>query len=175
MKSKQLLPAILVVAGLCQSIHAQGATLWTRTYGGSGSDYGYSVQQTVGGGFVVAGYTDSFGAGGRDVYLIRTDEAGDTLWTRTYGGSGSYDGGLSIQQTSDGGYVVIGRTSLSGTGNSDIWLLRLGTDGTSPILGDTKIAFGSNRDGNYEIYVMNTELTASGAGGTVIAAWEVSR
>jgi len=63
-----------------------GDTIWTRSYGGRDWDFGRSVQQTSDGGYIIAGYTDSFGAGSRDVYLLKTDSSGDTLWTRTYGG-----------------------------------------------------------------------------------------
>ena len=66
---------------------ASGDTLWTRTYGGPDGDRGHSVQQTADGGYIIAGSTNSFGAGRRDVYLIKTNAQGDTLWTRTYGGS----------------------------------------------------------------------------------------
>jgi len=67
--------------------NASGDALWTRTYGGTNDDYSCSVQQTSDDGYIVAGYTMSFGAGGYDVYLIKTNASGDTLWTRTYGGA----------------------------------------------------------------------------------------
>ena len=85
-------------------------TLWTRTYGGALEDRGYSVQQTNDGGFIIVGTTKSFGAGEADVYLIRTNSGGDTLWTRTYGGVDN-DFARSVQQTSDGGFVISGWTS----------------------------------------------------------------
>jgi len=88
---------------------ATGDTLWTRTYSKDDSNIGYSVQQTGDGGFVVAGWTASFDVGAGDVYLIRTDANGYTLWTRTYGGEDE-DIGRSVQQTSDGGFVVAGYT-----------------------------------------------------------------
>ena len=85
MKPTTVLTASILLA--LSTLQAQGPdTLWTRTYGGSGSDVGQSVQQTSDGGFVVAGSTESFGAGESDIYLIRTDAQGNTLWTRTYGG-----------------------------------------------------------------------------------------
>ena len=72
---------------------ANGNVEWTKTYGGSDEDYGYSVQQTQDGGFIIAGETESFGAGGFDIYVIKTDAYGNVEWTKTYGGS-SDDGGL---------------------------------------------------------------------------------
>jgi predicted secreted protein len=104
-----------------------GRTLWARNYGGSLFDVGNSVQQTSDGGFIVVGETQSFGAGGGDVWLIRTDASGDTLWTRTYGGS-DYDGGYSVQQTSDGGFIVAGVTDSFGAGSADVWLIRLASE-----------------------------------------------
>jgi hypothetical protein len=92
--------------------NASGDTLWTRTYGGANNDYGYSVRQTSDGGYVVAGYTYSFG-NSTQVYLIKTNASGDTLWTKTYGGA-SWDDGYSVQQTTDGGYIVAGWTDSFG-------------------------------------------------------------
>jgi len=105
-------------------------TLWTRTYGGEENDEGFSVKQTSDGGYIIVGQTYSFGAGEYDIWFIKTDSIGDTLWTRTYGGVGS-ERGNSVQQTSDGGYIIAGSTSSYGAGADDVWLLK--TDS----LGDT--------------------------------------
>ena len=107
---------------------ASGDTLWTKTFGGTDRDSGFSVVQTADGGYVVAGLTESFGAGRADVYLIKTDASGDTLWSRTYGLTGS-EWGFSVIQTNDGGYVVAGETASSGAGGSDVYLLKLDADG----------------------------------------------
>ncbi len=85
---------------------SNGDELWTQTFGGSSGDYGRSVQQTADGGYIVAGSTTSFGAGSNDVYLIKTDSNGDELWTQTFGGS-SNDDGYSVQQTADGGILLL--------------------------------------------------------------------
>jgi hypothetical protein len=108
--------------------NASGDTLWTRTYGGTSRDDGYSVRQTVDGGYIIAGCTYSFGAGYADVYLIRTDPSGDELWTRTYGAT-SLDWGNSVQQTGDGGYIVVGSTNSFGTGGVDIYLVKTNVSG----------------------------------------------
>ena len=105
-------------------------TLWSRTYGDGGSeaDYSRSVQQTTDGGYIVAGDTWSFGAGGYDVLLIKTNSTGDTLWSRTYGGS-SNDEGYSVQQTTDGGYIVAGCTNSFGAGIYDVYLIKTNSTG----------------------------------------------
>ena len=103
-------------------------TLWTKTIGGTSDDTGYSVQEISDGGYIIAGYTKSFGHGWYDVYLIKTDLDGDTLWTKTYGGVG-YDAGHSVQETSDDGYIIVGETFTFGAGSSDVYLIKTDADG----------------------------------------------
>ena len=103
---------------------------WQRTFGGSGWEVGRSVQQTSDGGYVVCGQTSSFGAGGQDVYLVKTLPSGELQWERTFGG-GSSDRGHSVQQTSDGGYVVGGGTRSFGAGGSDVYLMKLAPESPS--------------------------------------------
>jgi len=105
-------------------------TAWTKIYSGANMDFGNSVQQTTDGGYIIAGGTNSFGAGGNDIYLIKIDSIGDTLFTKTYGGTGD-DEASSVKQTSDGGYIISGITNSFGSGGYDIYLVK--TDS----LGDT--------------------------------------
>jgi hypothetical protein len=107
--------------------NGRGDTLWTRTFGGDTDDVAYSVEQTNDSGYIVAGYTKSFGAGGQDFYLIKTNGRGDTLWTRTFGGD-SDDVAYSVEQTKDGGYIVAGYTKSFG-GVSRVYLIRTGASG----------------------------------------------
>jgi hypothetical protein len=86
------------------------------------------VQNTEGQ-YVIAGITESFGAGGEDVWLFKTNEDGETIWNRTFGGS-SDDNGESVQQTSDGGYIIAGGTTSYGAGSHDVWLIKTNGNGT---------------------------------------------
>ncbi|UCE96173.1 MAG: hypothetical protein JSV51_00765, partial [Candidatus Bathyarchaeota archaeon] len=78
---------------------------WTQTYGGTDTEYAYSVIQTVDGGYAMVGYTGYFGAGGYDFWLVKTDAYGNHLWNQTYGGTDMEDA-RSVVQTVDGGYVI---------------------------------------------------------------------
>jgi len=128
MKKTIFLTALLGLFLVSTAIADPGDMLWNRTYGGSQPDWGQSVQQTTDGGYIVAGITDSFGAGPRDVYLVKTDASGNTQWTRTYGGM-SYDRGYSVQQTSDGGYIVAGWTQSPSAGGWDFYLVKTDAGG----------------------------------------------
>lgn len=107
---------------------SQGDTIWTRTYGGIGVDIAWRCQQTDDGGYIIAGETDSYGAGDRDVYLLKVDAVGDTVWTRAYGGTDS-DGACYVEQTSDGDYIITGYTASLGAGGDDFFLLKVNSAG----------------------------------------------
>ena len=143
--------------------NAQGDSLWTRTYGGAGPEAGYSVQQCFDGGYIIGGTTWSFGAGNDDVYLIKTDSLGDTLWTHTYGGAGSEDG-YSVRQTSDSGYIITGSTSSFGAGSWDVYLIKTNS------LGDT--LWTRSYGGTSSDYGRSVQLTSDG--GYIVAGGESS-
>ncbi len=105
-----------------------GNMMWNRTYGGAGDEYMLNVIRTSDSGYMMSGYTSSFGAGGNDAWLIKTDANGVMQWNRTYGGN-STDMGYDLVQTGDGGYTFVGYTSSFGAGGNDAWLVRTDANG----------------------------------------------
>ncbi len=83
------------------------AQTFEKAYGGTSDDFGYTVRQTTDSGYIMIGGTHSYGAGSRDFYLIKTDQNGDTTWTKTFGSTG-FDYGNDVAQTADGGYILTG-------------------------------------------------------------------
>jgi hypothetical protein len=108
-----------------------GNSIWYKTYGGINSDYGGSFSLTNDNGYIITGRTESFGAGNQDMYLIKTNSIGDTLWTKTFGGNSTEWGGC-VKQTSDNGYIVVGNTNSYGNGY-DVYLVKTNADGFSSI------------------------------------------
>ncbi|NNL21186.1 MAG: T9SS type A sorting domain-containing protein [Ignavibacteriaceae bacterium] len=103
-------------------------TLWTKTYGGIDWEIGYEVLETSDGGYIIAGLTNSFGAGANDIYLIKTNANGDTIWTRTYGSPGN-ESAYSVFETSDGGYVIAGKKTEAGQSYSDAYIIKTNSSG----------------------------------------------
>jgi hypothetical protein len=118
-----------------------GKEEWKKTFGGAYSDIGYSVQQTSDGGYIITGWTMSYGAGGCAVLLIKTDKNGKEEWEKTFGGA-SIDWGSSVQQTSDGGYIITGWTMSYGAGGQDAWLIKADKNGKE----EWKKTFGGAED-----------------------------
>jgi hypothetical protein len=127
-------------------------TLWTKTYGGPGNDFGYCLDITYDAGFIIAGsYFQQ--EGNSDFYLLKTDEQGDTLWTQTYGGD-HYDGARCVFQTSDNGYFVAGIDRSYNFGENDIQLFK--TDSIGNIL------WTRSYGGEHEEGITGGQATADG-------------
>ncbi|MBW2059768.1 MAG: hypothetical protein JRJ26_19970 [Deltaproteobacteria bacterium] len=94
-------------------LNPEGAVDWQKTYGGIGYDRAFCIRQTSDAGYIVAGFTTSFGAGSTDLWVLKLDPDGTVLWQNTYGGSKS-EWAYSVEETLDGGYVVAGWTSSFG-------------------------------------------------------------
>lgn len=128
---------------------------WSTAIGHYQTEFGYAVKQTVTGGYIVCGYTNSLGAGGYDVYLVRLNNKGQKLWEKTYGGA-DWDFAYDVEVTPDGGFLVIGETHSFGNGDADAYLLKTDLNGNlewQKTLGGSgkDIARGliQTRDGNY--------------------------
>jgi opacity protein-like surface antigen len=115
---------------------------WNKTYGGVAAEEGWMVQHTKDGGFILIGYTASFGSGSLDIWLIKTDAEGNQQWSKTFGGSGG-DFSRAVQQTSDGGYIIGATTQSFGSGGDDIWVIK--TDASGNIVWQ-KTFGGRNQD-----------------------------
>jgi hypothetical protein len=107
---------------------SNGNFSWMQTFGGVGRDHASAMVQTTDGGFALAGYTESFGAGAKDMWLVKTDATGQQEWSRTYGGIEN-DEAFSLVQTLDGGYALVGYTYSLGAGSRDIWLVKTDSAG----------------------------------------------
>ena len=156
--------AVIALTFTAQTAHAQQPpdTVWTKTYGGYDTDVGYSVQLTNDGGYILTGRTRSFSANVYDVYLIKTDNNGDTIWTRTYD-KRDWDDGRSVQQTADGGYIITGWTLDIGQ-SGDVLLIR--TDSSGDTLW-TKV-YGNNEDDRGDCVQITSD------GGYIICGFTVS-
>jgi hypothetical protein len=108
-------------------IDSAGKFQWQNTFGGINIENCFSVKQTNDAGFIICGYTNSFGAGGYDAYLVKTDSTGNLEWQKTYGG-GSWDFTYWTEQTSDGGYILAGETYSYGN-NNRAYLIKTDSNG----------------------------------------------
>jgi len=100
-----------------------GDSLWTQAYGGNLEENTTGLWPTNDGGCILVGQSNSFSNGDFNGYIVKTDENGDTLWTKNYGGTG-IEAINSVQQTADNGYVMAGYTSSIGAGDFDMLLLK---------------------------------------------------
>jgi hypothetical protein len=123
-------------------MNVRGDTLWTKIFGGTGNDYCHAIQQATANEYLIVGKTNSFGGDDNDLSVIKTDSNGVMLWSKVYGGTGS-ESGLSIQSSTDNGYLIVGYTESFGAGLKDLFVLNLDTDGN---VNWNKTFGGSNND-----------------------------
>ncbi|MGE0635496.1 MAG: hypothetical protein AB7G44_05575 [Bacteroidia bacterium] len=109
-------------------LNAEHEVLWQKTYGGTNNEELNFILPVENSGYFLVGLTESFGAGSRDVYLIRIDENGNELWNKTYGGT-NQEGGNHIVATDDGNYLLFGFTQTFGAGDRDFYLLKINLQG----------------------------------------------
>jgi hypothetical protein len=105
-----------------------GNLLWTKTYGGSGFEYAYDMEQTNDGGYILTGYTTSNSNHNKNIYVVKTNSAGDLVWEKSFG-KDSVDVSSSICKTSDGNYLICGYTESFGAGEDDIYAIKINQNG----------------------------------------------
>jgi len=166
-----------IVAG-CTESYSAGATdiyimkldkngnvMWEKTYGGEANDTPTSIQQTSDGGYIVAGSTESFGAGGSDFYIIKLDKNLNKVWEKTYGDKDHSEKANSICEISDGGYIVAGETPYFSHGGSDFYIIKLDKNGNKV----WEKRFGEK---NYDDVASSIQQTPDG--GFIVVGWTES-
>jgi|GEM_PF-1432325 len=158
---------VLVIAGVVTAVLLiPGGTqvmTWAEAFGGQDSDQATSVLQTDDGGYAMAGLTSSFGSGGTDAWLVKTDAEGKLIWSSTFGGEKD-DVALCMHKTDDGGYILAGCTESEGEGGKDAWLVKAGSEGDTLWSG----TFGGEKDDAAE------SVQQTDDGGYILAGWTES-
>lgn len=147
-----------------------GVPLWSRAIGGTSGDFGGSLLQTSDGSYVLAGTTQSFGAGWADIYVVKISAAGSILWTRTIGSS-NYDYGRGIVQATDGSFIIGGATASFGASGDDIYVVKLNSSGSvqwQRRVGGSGNDFGTSITLTADGYAVAGYTNSYGAGGTDI-------
>jgi hypothetical protein len=140
----------------------QGKVVWEKAYGGEQGDMATAVQPLAEGSFLVAGYTESFGAGDRDAWVLQLSKDGEPKWQKAYGGV-QMDSANSLQLTSDGS-ILAGFTKSFGGGLADFWVLRLTHTG--------EVVWQNSFGGPGFDYGMSVAATSDG--GSMVAGWSSS-
>jgi len=156
-------------------LDANGNLQWTKTISAKNENLGrFSLIQTSDGGYAIAGHTESFGAGGNDVYLVKLDANGNLQWTKTIGGPETEEGN-SLIQTSDGGYAIAGFTYSFGAGWNDVYVVKLDKNGntccavsqTSQVGSGGTLSSPTPSISSGGTLTAPTSSTSSGSGGTL--------
>ena len=142
---------------------SEGNEIWVKTFGGNEEDFGYSVIQTSDGGYILVGFTVSFGSGNKDVWIIKTDSQGNEEWNKTYGGS-EREIGFAVEQTSDDGFIITGLTETNTFGLYDILLIKTDINGEN--IWEKNIG-----NGNYEV---GSSVKQTQDGGFIITGYTIS-
>ena len=107
-----------------------GQEEWAQRFGEAGNDCGRSVQQTSDGGYIIAGYVTPGENQNSNIYLLKTNDTGEEQWSQTFGGAGD-DTAQSVQQTSDGGYIIAAHTSTINNISNGVYLIKTDAQGNT--------------------------------------------
>jgi|GEM_PF-2020739 len=122
---KKILPCFLFLILLAQASFSQG---WEKSYGGAKNEIAYDVLKTTDGGYVAVGSTNSFGAGGTDVFIVKINSSGTLKWTKVFGGAGN-ENAYSVAEANNGDLLIAGYTESFGAGGRDAYLIKLTANG----------------------------------------------
>jgi len=153
-------------------INQDGTLDWNISFGGGNNDYSRSLIETNDNKYLVLGLTYSYGAGNQDVWLLKINEDGTLDWNKTFGGS-HYDASFgSVIETDDNKYLVLGHTYSYGSGNSDIWLLKVNEDGAldwNKTFGGTSDEFSTTviETSDHEYLILGTTESYDAGGGDI--------
>ncbi len=147
--------------------HRDGTIIWSKTFGGAAEDYPSCIIRTNNNGYAIIGITRSFGAGNKDIYLLKLDENGNVEWSKSYGGNAE-ERGLVMHQTFDNGYIIAGSTMSYGAGGKDIYVIKVNESGDMEwnvvmggYLDDTNLDIKPIGDG----YILGNAVSSYGIGG----------
>ena len=152
----------------------KGKIKWQETYGGRGADGGNYTLNTSDAGYVMVGYTDAYGNGKNDIWVIKTDFTGQKEWSNVYGGK-SDDFGWSILETRDNGFVIAGETYSYGNGQSDVYIIKIDSLGNllwentfGGIAEDVGYSIANTNDGGYLVASQTRSYGKGGSDGMLI-------
>ena len=137
-----------------------GQEEWAQRFGEAGNDCGRSVQQTSDGGYIIAGYVTPGENQNSNIYLLKTNDNGEEQWSQTFGGAGD-DTAQSVQQTSDGGYIIAAHTSTTNNISNGVYLIKTDAQGNTPFTNITEI-LTINKSLIKKIDVLGREVTNKG-------------
>ena len=156
------------------SASKKGKVRWQETYGGRGTDGGNYTLNTSDGGYVMVGYTDAYGHGKNDIWVIKTDFTGEKEWSGVYGGK-SDDYGWGITETKDNGFVIAGETFSYGNGQSDVYIIKVDSSGNKlwentfgGIAEDVGYSIANTNDGGYLVASQTRSYGKGGSDGMLI-------
>ena len=140
--------------------NADGNEQWSKTFGGGGDEWGETIIKSSDGNYIICGVVESYGAGGKDAWLLKTDTDGNEIWNNTFGG-GDRDVSYCVSHTSDGGYILTGRTESYGAGGVDVYLVKTDSNGNM----QWQQTFGGASDD------VGASVLQTSDGGYIISGW----
>lgn len=154
-------------ADFCLIKFNSSGVVWNRTYGGIDADYGRAIVLDSNDNIYIAGYTSSFGAGNRDIWLLKLNKTGDIVWSHTWGGiENDYVWGIALDSYSD--VYVVGETYSFGEGSSDLCVVKFNSSGVAWYYTcggiDSESGYGLTVDSQENLYAVGSTKSFGNGG-----------